>query len=186
MVTFLHLHSSISQGIFPFSLSLLVSSSVRSLLSPLTALDICHCTTKNCALAWTMMQSPLRSSQMVRYPPLPSPPSPSLPLVLLATPVYNCGYIHRVPRVPILSHTHIALLSTLAAGHVRGVFVGHDHGNDWCCPHGTMIVCFGRHTGYGGYGRYMGWTSCPHKMVTWYADYMHKVDFLFLLSIFSA
>ena len=38
-------------------------------------------------------------------------------------------------------------------GHVLGVFVGHDHGNDWCCPHSGMMVCYGRHTGYGGYGR---------------------------------
>ena len=145
-------------------LSLLVSSSVRSLLSPHTALDICHCTNKTCALAWMMMQSPLRGSQMVRSP---------LTTNTDATPP---------PLPPSHTHTHAALLSTLAAAHVRGVFVGHDHGNDWCCPHGTMIVCFGRHTGYGGYGRYMCWTS---KMVTGCADYFrtHKVDFLFLLSI---
>lgn len=32
------------------------------------------------------------------------------------------------------------------------MFVGHDHGNDWCCPHKKMWLCYGRHTGYGGYG----------------------------------
>jgi len=39
-------------------------------------------------------------------------------------------------------------------GNVRATFVGHDHGNDWCCKSkvGTIHVCFGRHTGYGGYG----------------------------------
>lgn len=61
------------------------------------------------------------------------------------------------------------LLSTLVTyGNVRGIFVGHDHGNDWCCPLGSahkdpthndsahkdpVVVCYGRHTGYGGYGR---------------------------------
>jgi len=34
--------------------------------------------------------------------------------------------------------------------------VGHNHGNDYCCPYNnTMLhVCFGRHSGYGGYGRW--------------------------------
>jgi len=38
--------------------------------------------------------------------------------------------------------------------NVRATFVGHDHGNDWCCKSkvGGIHVCFGRHTGYGGYG----------------------------------
>lgn len=42
----------------------------------------------------------------------------------------------------------------------RAVFVGHDHGNDWCCPYqqsnssssSRIELCFGRHSGYGGYG----------------------------------
>lgn len=39
--------------------------------------------------------------------------------------------------------------------------VGHNHGNDYCCPYSdsfrnesTMHVCFGRHSGYGGYGKW--------------------------------
>lgn len=40
-----------------------------------------------------------------------------------------------------------------AFGNTKAVFVGHDHGNDWCCPFaGGLMVCYGRHTGYGGYG----------------------------------
>lgn len=44
------------------------------------------------------------------------------------------------------------------------VFSGHDHGNDFCIPYhphasakdvGTPFFCFGRHTGYGGYGHWM-------------------------------
>jgi len=35
------------------------------------------------------------------------------------------------------------------------VSVGHDHGNAYCCPYSRgsqLSLCFGRHTGYGGYG----------------------------------
>ena len=31
--------------------------------------------------------------------------------------------------------------------------VGHNHGNDFCChAGGGLHLCYGRHTGYGGYG----------------------------------
>ncbi|KAI9363920.1 Metallo-dependent phosphatase-like protein [Zopfochytrium polystomum] len=36
--------------------------------------------------------------------------------------------------------------------NVVAVFSGHDHGTSWCCPLAGVEVCFGRHTGYGGYG----------------------------------
>ena len=34
------------------------------------------------------------------------------------------------------------------------VAVGHDHGNSYCCPVGnsSLNLCYGRHSGYGGYG----------------------------------
>uniref|UniRef100_A0A0G4GVY3 Calcineurin-like phosphoesterase domain-containing protein n=1 Tax=Chromera velia CCMP2878 TaxID=1169474 RepID=A0A0G4GVY3_9ALVE len=32
------------------------------------------------------------------------------------------------------------------------VSVGHNHGNDFCCPKDGVVLCYGRHTGYGGYG----------------------------------
>ncbi|KAF3442010.1 hypothetical protein FNV43_RR15926 [Rhamnella rubrinervis] len=35
---------------------------------------------------------------------------------------------------------------------VKAVFVGHNHGLDWCCPYEKLWLCFARHTGYGGYG----------------------------------
>jgi hypothetical protein len=36
---------------------------------------------------------------------------------------------------------------------VKAVFVGHNHGLDWCCPgEKNLWLCFARHTGYGGYG----------------------------------
>lgn len=45
-------------------------------------------------------------------------------------------------------------------------FSGHDHGNDWCFKWDNQLptmdfsgngvnLCFGRHTGYGGYGNWM-------------------------------
>eukprot|EP00455_Lapot_gusevi_P011119 TRINITY_DN15111_c0_g1_i1.p1 TRINITY_DN15111_c0_g1~~TRINITY_DN15111_c0_g1_i1.p1 ORF type:complete len:329 (+),score=41.56 TRINITY_DN15111_c0_g1_i1:62-1048(+) len=35
---------------------------------------------------------------------------------------------------------------------VRWTFCGHDHGNDWCCNVSGIQLCYGRHSGYGGYG----------------------------------
>ncbi|KAL7940983.1 Metallo-dependent phosphatase-like protein [Trichoderma barbatum] len=56
-----------------------------------------------------------------------------------------------------------ALLDTQ---NLMGVFSGHDHGDDWCFKWNKdlkfldltgngLVFCFGRHTGYGGYG---SWT----------------------------
>lgn len=41
------------------------------------------------------------------------------------------------------------------AEHDRVYFVavGHNHGNDYCCEYSEHLsICFGRHSGYGGYG----------------------------------
>lgn len=58
------------------------------------------------------------------------------------------------------------LLALLAAAEIDWLMVGHDHGNDFCCPvqvtaqpgeapvrhsHWNVHLCFGRHTGWGGY-----------------------------------
>ncbi|KAF3613242.1 hypothetical protein FXO38_36370 [Capsicum annuum] len=37
---------------------------------------------------------------------------------------------------------------------VKAVFVGHNHGLDWCCPYKKLWLCYARHTGYGGYGNW--------------------------------
>ncbi|KAL2104980.1 hypothetical protein VUR80DRAFT_9206 [Thermomyces stellatus] len=47
----------------------------------------------------------------------------------------------------------------LAAEGLHSVHAGHDHGNDWCVPAreergARPFLCFGRHTGYGGYGKW--------------------------------
>ena len=51
-------------------------------------------------------------------------------------------------------------MNDLALTGTRAVFTGHDHGNSWCCIPKTRTtllkmptLCYGRHTGYGGYGR---------------------------------
>merc|ERR1719473_2394065 len=51
------------------------------------------------------------------------------------------------------------LLAAVGAG-VQWVFVGHNHGNDWCCRSPVVddvgkahdvAFCYGRHSGFGGY-----------------------------------
>ncbi|KAA0053825.1 putative inactive purple acid phosphatase 16 isoform X1 [Cucumis melo var. makuwa] len=59
---------------------------------------------------------------------------------------------------------------------VKAVFVGHNHGLDWCCPHKTnnkLWLCFARHSGYGGYGdwprgaRIIQITHQPFSLKSW-------------------
>ncbi|TID20302.1 Metallo-dependent phosphatase [Venturia nashicola] len=58
---------------------------------------------------------------------------------------------------------------------LKAVFSGHDHGNDWCAkwdgvlpdmdfsgPAQGLAMCFGRRTGYGGYGR---WTRGSRQIL---------------------
>ena len=53
------------------------------------------------------------------------------------------------------------------------MFVGHNHGLDWCCPYEELWLCFARHTGYGGYGdwprgaRIIQVTEEPFSAVSW-------------------
>ncbi|KFK38403.1 hypothetical protein AALP_AA3G108400 [Arabis alpina] len=57
---------------------------------------------------------------------------------------------------------------------VKAVFVGHNHGLDWCCPYKDKLwLCFARHTGYGGYGnwprgsRILEITEMPFSIKSW-------------------
>uniref|UniRef100_A0A1D1ZJS0 Putative inactive purple acid phosphatase 16 n=1 Tax=Anthurium amnicola TaxID=1678845 RepID=A0A1D1ZJS0_9ARAE len=56
---------------------------------------------------------------------------------------------------------------------VKAVFVGHNHGLDWCCPYKSLWLCFARHTGYGGYGdwprgvRIIEITEHPFSIKSW-------------------
>ncbi|GMH18695.1 hypothetical protein Nepgr_020536 [Nepenthes gracilis] len=57
---------------------------------------------------------------------------------------------------------------------VKAVFVGHNHGLDWCCPYKNKLwLCYARHTGYGGYGnwargvRLVEITPQPFSLKSW-------------------
>ena len=56
---------------------------------------------------------------------------------------------------------------------LQAVFVGHNHGLDWCCPYKQLWLCFARHTGYGGYGawprgsRILEITQQPFSIRSW-------------------
>ncbi|KAK9062194.1 hypothetical protein SSX86_019380 [Deinandra increscens subsp. villosa] len=56
---------------------------------------------------------------------------------------------------------------------VKAIFVGHNHGLDWCCPYEKMWLCYARHTGYGGYGtwprgaRILEITDDPFSLKSW-------------------
>jgi len=63
-----------------------------------------------------------------------------------------------------------ALLDT---PNLMGVFSGHDHGDDWCFKWNQTLpgmnltgnglnLCFGRHSGYGGYG---SWTRGSRQIM---------------------
>ena len=54
----------------------------------------------------------------------------------------------------------------IESGRFHFLAVGHNHGNDYCCPYNgnndnnnnyqdnDLYFCFGRHSGYGGYGKW--------------------------------
>ena len=67
----------------------------------------------------------------------------------------RCFGDHDDGITPTLENTGL-FLALDAAPEVMAVFVGHDHCNDFCCSWGKREVelCFGRHSGYGGY-------TCP-------------------------
>lgn len=83
---------------------------------------------------------------------------PSLTFIHIPTPQYvdattskDCVGMMSDGITPTVGQNNlIQVLSN--TGTARGVFTGHDHGNAWCCPFLSLSLCYGRHTGYGGYG----------------------------------
>jgi hypothetical protein len=77
-----------------------------------------------------------------------------------------CSGLHEDPVDSIRTDPGIVhVLQT--AGNVQWLASGHDHGNDYCCStnfsskspqsytdSSSLHVCFGRHSGYGGYGKW--------------------------------
>ena len=55
---------------------------------------------------------------------------------------------------------YLSPMHTLALAGIKAIFSGHDHRNSYCCipkdrqTH-SLAMCYGRHTGYGGYGDWM-------------------------------
>lgn len=70
--------------------------------------------------------------------------------------------------IAALQHDPVGEIFTLIRQDTRLHFlaVGHNHGNSYCCPtndgarttESRLHVCFGRHSGYGGYSK-KGWTK---------------------------
>jgi hypothetical protein len=82
--------------------------------------------------------------------------------------------------IAALEHDPMQEVSTLMTQDPKLHFlaVGHNHGNSYCCPatsKSSLHVCFGRHSGYGGYGK-KEWGKggrvydillTPHAAVEW-------------------
>ncbi|CAL5207605.1 unnamed protein product [Lathyrus oleraceus] len=71
---------------------------------------------------------------------------------------------------------------------VKAIFVGHNHGLDWCCPYKKLWLCYARHTGYGGYGdwprgaRILEISHKPFSLRSWIRMEDGKVHSEFVLS----
>jgi hypothetical protein len=83
---------------------------------------------------------------------------PSVTFVHIPAPEYtiastskDCDGMNEDGITPTIGLNNL-LQVLLNSGTSRGVFTGHDHGNAWCCPYYTTSLCYGRHSGYGGYG----------------------------------
>ncbi|KAL8493904.1 hypothetical protein ACS0TY_024895 [Phlomoides rotata] len=68
----------------------------------------------------------------------------------------------------------MGIMEVLEQRHsVKAIFVGHNHGLDWCCPYKKLWLCFARHSGYGGYGnwsrgaRILEITQQPFSLKSW-------------------
>lgn len=66
-----------------------------------------------------------------------------------------CGGLSDQRVKPQEKNTGI-LRALLDAGGLQTVFVGHNHGNSWCCYFEDAELCFNRKSGYGSYGN---WTK---------------------------
>jgi hypothetical protein len=80
-------------------------------------------------------------------------PTPEFKDVYAGSTSADCfGKLNTEPNNENLNHALVSLKYSKA----RAVFVGHDHGNDWCCR-ATIewpSLCYGKHTGFGGYGEW--------------------------------
>lgn len=84
-------------------------------------------------------------------------PSSEFHLALQDEVNFQCfGHEHTEPD-EVAEWEHEPPMKSLANAGVKAVFVGHNHRNSYCCvPRQNddlmPTMCYGRHTGYGGYG----------------------------------
>lgn len=68
-------------------------------------------------------------------------------------PLFKCWGDDVTEEVTPVENGNAFDMQSLFNAGLRAVFVGHDHRNSWCCVSRTQpALCYGRHTGYGGYG----------------------------------
>ncbi|KAI9028507.1 Metallo-dependent phosphatase-like protein [Hyaloraphidium curvatum] len=90
---------------------------------------------------------PLRRFRELQSSPLFLPPSPGRPPA--------CAGLTDEPKMAVQKADR-GLMPLLSSLKFTAVYSGHDHGTTWCCrdPGGGVVLCMGRHTGYGGYGEW--------------------------------
>ena len=73
---------------------------------------------------------------------------------------FACIGHNRTEQVIPAARENLPPMDTLSKAGVRAIFSGHDHRDSYCCiPRDAQVhqpaMCYGRHTGYGGYGDWM-------------------------------
>ena len=87
-------------------------------------------------------------------------PPPEFRDALLDKERFDCvGFNHTEQVIPA-AQENLSPMKSLSKAGVTAVFSGHDHRNSYCCiPRNAHVhqpaMCYGRHTGYGGYGNWM-------------------------------
>ncbi|XP_072979698.1 probable inactive purple acid phosphatase 16 [Typha angustifolia] len=131
----------------------------------------------NAQVKWFQMQSQLINPDR-KVPELIFWHVPSIAYSKVA-PTHNCEI--RKPCIGSINKEGVAsqeaewgIMDILASRpSVKAIFVGHNHGLDWCCPYENLWLCFARHTGYGGYGnwprgaRIIQITEQPFSVKSW-------------------
>lgn len=91
--------------------------------------------------------------------------------------MYNLNTIYGVKHDPISCQAvDTGLYSAFREiGNIQGVYVGHDHQNDYWGDYNGIKLHFGRKTGYGGYGPpwYM---QRGARVIEWSLDENQKVE----------
>ncbi|KAF4360614.1 hypothetical protein G4B88_005690 [Cannabis sativa] len=93
--------------------------------------------------------------------PLTLPTPPALAFFHIPIPevrqLYYKTFIGQFQEAVACSSVNSGVLQTLVSmGDVKGVFMGHDHKNDFCGNLDGIWFCYGGGFGYHGYGKY-GW-----------------------------